>query len=118
MLGRVPKKLRAVVGVLLAAVTAYSLATFFAGHAGRHLQVLLPLWFSAVLVALAARYGILVGVVGSLLSAAIFAFTLFSPVGSLRISDQAARQNLAWMVLGGIVLSYLLAPSDSARRKW
>jgi K+-sensing histidine kinase KdpD len=118
MLGRVPKKLRAVVGVLLAAVAAYSLAAFFAGHMERQLQVVLPLWFIAVLVALAARYGILVGVIGSLTSAGIFAFTLFSPVGSLRISDHTARQNLAWMVLGGIVLSYLLAPSDSARRKW
>ena len=117
MLRRAPRKLRATVGVLLASGAAYLLAAFFAGHAGHEVQIILPLWFIAVLVALAVRYGMAVGVVGSLLSAAIFATTLFSPTGSLRISDLAARRNLAWMVLGGIALSYLFAPSDSARRK-
>jgi len=100
--------------VLLVAAAAYGLAQLFAGH---HLKVFLPLWFVAALVALAVRYGLVVGIVGSLLSAAIFATTLFSPIGSLWISDHAARQNLAWMVLGGVVLSYLLAPSDSRTRK-
>jgi K+-sensing histidine kinase KdpD len=107
-------RLRAAIGVLIAAGAAFGLAQLFAGH---HVKVFLPLWFVAVLVALAVRYGLMVGVVGSLLSAAIFATTLFSPVGSLWISDLTARRNLAWMVLGGVVLSYLLAPSDSARRK-
>jgi hypothetical protein len=68
-------------------------------------------------VVLGLRYGIAVGVIGSLLSAAIFATMLFSPVGSFRVTDHAARQNLAWMVLGGIALSYLFAPSDSAQKK-
>lgn len=117
MLCRIPKKLRAVVGVVLASGAAYLLATWFAEHAGHEAKVLVPLWFIAVLVALAIRYGLAVGVVGSLLSAAIFATTLFSPFGSLWISDLTARRNLAWMVLGGIVLSYLFAPSDSAHRK-
>ena len=110
---KIPEKLRAPVGVLLAAGAAYGLAQLFAGH---DLKAFLPLWFLAVLVALAVRYGIAVGVIGSLLSGAIFATTLFSPTGSLWISDLTARRNLAWMVLGGIVLSYLFAPSDSARR--
>jgi K+-sensing histidine kinase KdpD len=99
-------------GVLLAAGAAYGLARLFAGHDAK---VFLPLWFVAVLVVLAIRYGLAVGVVGSLLSAAIFAVTLFSPTGSLWINDVGARRNLAWMVLGGIVLSYLFAPADSAR---
>jgi len=110
----ISSRFRAVGGVLIASGAAYGLARLFAGH---HLKVFLPLWFVAVLVALAVRYGIMVGIAGSLLSAAIFATTLFSPVGSLWISDHAARQNLAWMVLGGVALSYLLAPGDSARRK-
>jgi len=101
-------------GVLVAAAAAYGLARLFAGYDAK---VFLPLWFVTVLVALAVRYGIMVGVVGSLLSAAIFASTLFSPLGSLWISDLTARQNLAWMVLAGVVLSYLFAPSDSAHRK-
>jgi K+-sensing histidine kinase KdpD len=100
--------------VLLVTGAAYLLARVFAGH---DVKVFLPLWFVAVLVALAVRYGLAVGVIGSLLSAAIFATTLFSPVGSLWINDHAARQNLAWMVLGGVALSYLFAPSDSADKK-
>ena len=111
---KIPEKLRAPVGVLLVAAAACASAQLFAGH---EQKVLLPLWFVAVLVALAFRYGIAVGVVGSLLSAAIFATMLFSPLGSLWIGDKVARQNLAWMVLGGVALSYLFAPSDSAHRK-
>lgn len=100
--------------MLIAAGAAYSLAWLFAGH---DIKVVLPLWFVAVLVVLGLRYGIAVGVIGSLLSAAIFATMLFSPLGSFRVTDRAARQNLAWMVLGGVALSYLFAPSSSARRK-
>jgi K+-sensing histidine kinase KdpD len=114
MLARVPEKLRAIIGVLLAGGAAYGLGQLFEAH---HAKVFLPLWFVAVLVALALRYGMAVGVIGSLLSAAIFAITLFSPQGSLWISDLTARRNLAWMVLGGVVLSYLFAPSGSAHRK-
>ena len=99
---------------MLLAGGAYGLARLFASHDAK---VLVPLGFIAVLAVLGLRYGIAVGVIGSLLSAAIFATTLFSPVGSLRISDQAARQNVAWMVLAGIALSYLYAPSDSEQRK-
>ncbi len=100
--------------MLIAAGAAYGLARLFAGQ---DVRVFLPLWFVAVLVVLGLRYGIAVGVIGSLLSAAIFATILFSPVGSFRVTDHAARQNLAWMVLGGVALSYLFAPSDSAHKK-
>jgi K+-sensing histidine kinase KdpD len=53
-----------------------------------------------------------VGVLGSLLSALIFAHMLFQPLGSWHIQDVAARQNLAWMVLASVALSYLFAPSS------
>jgi K+-sensing histidine kinase KdpD len=108
---RLPRWLRPVVGVLLSVGAAYGAALAFAG---RDLRIVLPLWFVAVLVVLGMRYGMAVGIIGSLLSAVIFAHMLFAPLGSFRIGDEAARQNLAWMVLGGIALSYLLAPSDSA----
>lgn len=114
MLGKFPETLRAVVGVLFITGAAYFLSKVFAAYDAK---VFVPLWFVGLLVALALRYGILVGVVGSLLSAAIFATTLFSPTGSLWINDLTARRNLAWMVLGGIALSYLFAPRDSAHRK-
>jgi K+-sensing histidine kinase KdpD len=114
MLWAMPEKLRATLGVFLVTGAAYLLAKVFAGH---DVKVFLPLWFVVVLVVLAVRYGIAAGVIGSLLSAAIFAMMLFSPVGSLRVSDHAARQNIAWMVLGGVALSCLFAPSGSAHNK-
>lgn len=85
--------------------------------AGKDARVFLPLWFLAVLVVLALRYGLAAGVIGSLAAAFIFAHMLFDPLGSWRISNAVARQNLAWMVLGGIVLSFLFAPSNSAQKK-
>jgi len=110
----VSTRFRAATGVLLAAAAAYGVARLFSGY---DIKVVIPLLFIAVLFVLGLRYGIAVGVIGSLLSAAIFATTLFSPVGSFRIRDQAARQNLAWMVLAGVALSYLFGPSDSAHKK-
>jgi len=107
-------RFRAASGVLIAAAAAYAAAWLFQGN---DVRVVLPLWFVAVLVVVGLRYGIGVGIVGSLLSAAIFAIMLFSPLGSFRVTDHVARQNLAWMILGGVVLSYLFAPSDSVHRK-
>ena len=69
-----------------------------------------PLLFLVVLMVLAAAYGTAVGVLGSLLSALIFAYLLFSPLHSTDVADHAARSSLAWMVVGGVALSYLLAP--------
>lgn len=66
----VSSRIRAAIGVLVATAAAYGLARLFAGH---DVKVFLPLWFVAVLLVLALRYGIAVGVIGSLLSAAIFA---------------------------------------------
>jgi K+-sensing histidine kinase KdpD len=107
---KLPIRFRPLVGVFISVVAALSLAYAFAG---RELKFVLPLWFVAVLFLLALRYGMAVGVFGSLISAAIFAYVLFHPVGSWRIDSQIARQNLAWMILGGVALSYLFAPSNS-----
>jgi K+-sensing histidine kinase KdpD len=103
-------RLRPLVGVALSIVAAVSLGYAFAG---RDVRIVLPLWFVVILFLLALRYGMAVGVVGSLLSAVIFACMLFHPLGSWRIDDQAARQNLAWMILAAVALSLLFAPSSS-----
>lgn len=111
MLWEAPLRLRTLVGVLLSVAAACGAAALFAG---KDVRVFLPLWFIAVLFILAMRYGLMVGIFGSLAAALIFAHMLFDPIGSWRISSHVARQNLAWMVLGGVVLSYLFAPSSAA----
>jgi K+-sensing histidine kinase KdpD len=47
--------------------------------------------------------------VGAPLTAFIFAYYLFPPLHSFEVENAAAKSNLGWMVLAGIVISYLLA---------
>jgi len=94
-------------GALLSLMAALVTARAF-GHS--QLRVVVPLGFVAVLIALASRFGPIVSVVGGALSAMIFAYFLFPPLFSLRVEDPTARENLSWMVLSAIALSYLLFP--------
>ncbi|ABF39261.1 hypothetical protein Acid345_0256 [Candidatus Koribacter versatilis Ellin345] len=77
--------------------------------------IFLPIGFVVVIVAVAARYGVMVGILGSILTAAIFAHLLFTPLHSFRVEDDAARASLAWMLLGGIAIPYLLLPDLRSR---
>jgi K+-sensing histidine kinase KdpD len=101
-------------GVLFSAAAALGASLLFAAQPWR---VFVPLAFVVVLVVLASRYGLAVAVIGSALTAIIFAHFLFSPVGSLRVESSAARTNLAWMVLTSIAVSYLLFPSHHIRNR-
>ena len=98
---------RPVTGALLSLMTALVVAKVFS-HS--QFRALVPLGFVVVLVALSSRYGTIVSVVGAVLSAMVFAYFLFPPLFSLRVSEAPARDNLAWMVLSAIALSYLLFP--------
>lgn len=93
-------------GIALCTVLAIVTALLFASRSSR---LSLPLLFVVVLVALAMRFGTLVGVIGSFVSALVFAMLLYPPVHSLHVRDAGARANLAWMVLAGVSLSYLLS---------
>lgn len=101
-------------GVLFSAAAALGASLLFAAQPWR---VFVPLAFVVVLVVLASRYGMAVAVLGSVLTAIIFAHFLFSPVGSLRVESSAARTNLAWMVLASVAVSYLLFPSHNIRNR-
>ncbi len=92
-----------VAGCATAAVVAVLLAR------GSSLGSLVPLLFLAVLLPCARYFGALAGVVGSLVSALIFAIFLYQPIGSIEIVNQSARTNLGLMLLGGIVISYFIA---------
>ena len=101
------RSLDVVIGILLCGSGASLMALIF--HRSSYVA-LVPLWFLAVLFAVALRFGFLAGVLGSVLAALIFAVFLFHPYGSLSVENLSARSNLAWMVLGGLVFSYLLGP--------
>ena len=93
-------------GLAICAAAASVASRLFAHSAWRSF---VPLIFVLVVVGLAAIYGTAVGVLGSILSALIFAYWLYAPVG-LHVADAASRNSLAWMIVGGVALSYLLAP--------
>jgi K+-sensing histidine kinase KdpD len=99
------------IGVALSAVAALLVSLFFA-RVSR--TAALPLLFAFVQIAIAARFGVKVSVVGSVTAAAIFATFLYSPTGSLMVESATARANLAWMVLASIAFSYLFLPDEKS----
>ena len=98
------------------ALAAWSVSQF--GWQPSH-RLLLPFIFLAVVLVLGFRYGRLVGILGSIISALIFAFALYQPVGSFAVTDMAARSSLAWAILAGVSASFLLLPAmrDRHHRK-
>ncbi len=74
-------------------------------------QELVPFAFLAIVFALGMLFGRTVGILGSIIAALVFAHSMYQPVGSFRVTDQSARSGLAWMLLAGVSLSYLLLPS-------
>lgn len=123
MSGRPPRSLlidtlkwtaRTTLGLTLCSALAVGSAYLFSNHPS---NVFLPFLFVIVIVAVAARYGVMVGILGSIVSAVIFAHLLYSPLGSLQVDDITARSALAWMVLGGIAVPYLVLPGLRSNKK-
>ena len=103
---------RTTLGLLLCSGLALCAAYFFSNLPW---SAFVPILFVIVIVAIAVRYGVTVGILGSLISAAIFARLLYSPFHSLEVDDTTARAALAWMILGGTVIPYLLLPGLHSR---
>lgn len=80
-------------------------------------KVFLPFAFLVVILAMGAFWGRNVGMLASLVSALVFAWTLYHPVHSLQVSNPEARASLAWMLLAGVSLSYLLLPPGASARR-
>ena len=76
------------IGTLLCASVALILALLF--HQTR-LEVTLPLVCLAVVVSVAARFGVATGVLGSLASAMLLAYFVYAPEYSLRIVSHDPR---------------------------
>lgn len=110
---------RPAAGLLGCAALALVAVHIFAEHPWR---VFIPLVFISVVVLVALRFGMAAGALGGIVAALIFAYALFPPLDSFRVSDASARANLAWMLLGGVALSFLLLEpprkgSGTTRRK-
>ncbi|HEY3928489.1 MAG TPA: DUF4118 domain-containing protein [Candidatus Koribacter sp.] len=103
---------RTTTGLLLCSGLALAAAYLFSHHPA---SVFVPLLFVIVIVAVAARFGVAVGILGSIVSAVIFAHMLFSPLHSISVDNNTARAALAWMVLGGIAIPYLVLPGLRSR---
>jgi len=95
------------IGTLLCASVALILALVFNQT---RLEFALPLICLAVVLAVAARFGVATGVLGSIVSAFLFAYFVYSPEGSFHIASPDARANVSWLLLGGISLSFLFTP--------
>lgn len=91
------------IGALLCALTAGIVA--LAAHA-IPARPLIPLFFIAVIVLIALRFGALAGALGGFCATIIFAYFLFTPVGSFKVLKGDARTNLVWMLLIGIPAGY------------
>lgn len=101
------------IGVLLCILATALLGALFASS---RVSASLPLFCLVVVLAVAVRFGALTGILGSALSALLLAYFIFSPQHSLHVTDAAARANLSWLLLGGIILSFLFAPHSRSRR--
>lgn len=103
---------RTTLGVLLCSGLAVCAAYFLSNLPW---SAFVPVLFVFVIVAVAVHYGVTVGILGSIISAVIFAHLLYSPLHNLEVSDTTARAALAWMILGGTVIPYFLLPGVHSR---
>lgn len=80
--------------------------------------MVVPFAFLAGVLVLGLHYGRAVGMVGSVVSAFIFAHALYQPIGSFFVADQSARSVLAWTVLIGVSASFLFLPTQEEVRHY
>jgi K+-sensing histidine kinase KdpD len=100
-------------GLLICLTAALVVARLFSRSP---LRQYVPLAFIVVIALVSTRFGGVAGMLGGLLAAAVFAYFLFPPLNSLRIDDGTARENLSWMILCSLAISFLLFPPQSGSR--
>lgn len=104
--------IRNALGILLTVLSALCVVWVFR-HAAH--PAIAPFIFVLVLTLIAREFGAQSAFLGTLLSAGVFAYFLFAPIGSLQVADDNARRNLFWMLLCGIVISEFV-PSVSVSK--
>lgn len=73
---------------------------------GSHGSMMVPVVFIVVIVLCARYFGVVAGILGSVIATGLFATFLFEPYGSLRVYDRQALSNLGLLLFAGIALSY------------
>ncbi len=104
---------KSIIGSSVCIGVAVASALLFKGRVEADVR---PLLFLSVILLVASYFGTLAGLVGSIASAFVFSVFLFPPIGSMVVQDSAERSSVAWMLLGGLVISYFAAGSDSKPR--
>src|SRR5215472_311047 len=100
-------------GASLGTIAALIASVIFNRSPGR---ALVPLVFIVLIAILAAHFGVAAGILGTIMAAFVFADRLYPSVGSLAVQGQAARAELAWLLLGGVSLSYLVGLEPHERK--
>jgi K+-sensing histidine kinase KdpD len=106
--------LKTLFGILICAWSAALMSFIFHGQNSRFI---LPVVFLGIVFLVSNRYGVSAGLLGSAVAALIFAMFLYAPLGSPAIANKAARSTLAWLVLGGLTISYLLGSSPGGHQR-
>ena|SRR5947209_3164898 len=99
-------------GASICAVGAMAASLVFQRFPGR---TLVPIVFVVLIAVLAAYFGLAAGILGTLIAALVFANWLYPPIGSLAVQNPGARAEIGWLLLGGVSLSFLLAPESHRR---
>src|SRR5581483_314604 len=79
---------------------------------GTHRSVLVPIVFIVIIILCARYFGLVAGIVGSVISTLLFALFLYQPYGSLEVKDPQALSNLGLMLFADIALSYANADDE------
>lgn len=106
--------LDSLIGALLSGIAAVVASKVAIGHSW---GASVPLIFVAILLVISVLFGARAGILGTIMAALIFAVFLFHALGKPNVASDAARANLAWMLLLGISLSFLFAPQNSTFRR-
>lgn len=102
---------------LLGTIASATAAALVCAAARHHTAGWLPIAFVIVVLVIAQVFGATAGILGSIIAAVIFAVWLYPPLGRVGVQDSAARAGLAWMILAGTSLSFLLAPAGGSTHK-
>lgn len=108
-----------VIGALLCAIIASLLVLFTRGS---DLRPIVPIVFICVIVLVSVRFSVLAATVGAVCATLLFAYFLFTPVGSFKVQKGEARNNLMWMLILGVPAGYFAwaskadGPSNDKRK--
>lgn len=106
--------LDSLIGASLSGIAAFAASKAAIGHSW---EVSVPLVFVAILLIISMIFGARAGILGTVVAALVFSLLLLRSLEKLHLALDAARANLAWMLLLGISLSFLLAPQASTFRR-